>query len=328
LAQNYQQAIDDFQQLKTENPNFTPAHDWLAKCYKRIKQLTDAEEILKEAVSISPKAVLRQQMLGEIALINHHEEIAESAFSKAVQHGRHSVYKHPSNYTNLAKVTADNHDGLSGLQVLKQIKRDFKNDPKADFYQASAESLIHEAMGNSDLAKISLDKAAELHKSFDPGEDTDCALELAKTYKSHGMEEESIELLKIAVLNNHTDEQLLDEVKLTISALDMDEQALGTIDTIREEVATLNRRGVELAKMGQLDEAATLLKDSSKRMPANRTVNLNIALVLLMRLEREGPDPEIIDEIKSYLARVAKTDPNNSTLQKLYTRLKTILTTT
>ncbi|MCG8487897.1 MAG: response regulator [Chromatiales bacterium] len=325
LAQNYQQAIDEFHRIKTQNPNYTLAYDWLAKSHKRINQLTEAEEILKEAVSISPKAVPRQQMLGEIALVNQHQEIAESAFSKAVKHGRHSVYKHPSNYANLAKVTAENHDGVAGLQVLKQIKKDFNKDAKADFYQASAESLIHEAMGNSDLARTSLDKAADLQKSFDQSEDSDCALELAKTYKNFGMEEESLELLKGAILNNHTDEQLMDEVKLTISSLDMDEQAVGTIDTIREEVATLNRKGVELAKNGQLDEATKLLKETSTRMPANRTVNLNIALVLLMSMEREGPSPAMIDEIKGYLARVAKADPNNNTLQKLYARLKTML---
>ncbi|MEJ2620360.1 MAG: response regulator [Candidatus Thiodiazotropha sp.] len=324
-TEQYQQAIHEFQSIKTANPNYTPAYDWLAKSHKRLNQLSEAEETLKEAVSISPKAVLRQQMLGEIALINQHDDIAESAFSKAVQHGKHSVYKHPSNYANLAKVTADNHDAVAGLKVLKQIKQDFKQDAKADFYQASAESLIHEAMGNTDLARASLDKAAELQKSFDQTEDSECALELAKTYKNFGMEEQSIELLKSAVLNNHTDKLLMDEVKLTITALDMDEQAIGAIDTIREEVASLNRKGVELAKNGQLDEAAKLLKDTSARMPANRTVNLNVALVLLMAIEREGPTPAMIDEIKGYLAKVAKADPNNATLQKLYARLKIMI---
>ncbi|MCG7898871.1 MAG: response regulator [Candidatus Thiodiazotropha weberae] len=328
LIQNYQQAIDEFQRIKSQNPNYTPAYDWLAKSHKRANQLSEAENILKQAVSISPKAVPRQQLLGEIALVNQHQEIAESAFTKAVQHGRHSVYKHPSNYANLARVTADNHDGASALLVLKQIDLDFNNDPKADFYQASAESLIHEAMGNSDLARASLGKAAELQKSFDQSEDSDCAIELAKTYKNFGMEEESVELLKGAILNNHTDEELMDEIKLTISSLEMDEQTLGTIDSIREEVLTLNRKGVELAKSGQLDEAAKLLKETSTRMPANRTVNLNIALVLLMSMEREGANPNMIDEIKGYLARVAKADPNNSTLQKLYGRLKIMMAKT
>ncbi|MCG7968410.1 MAG: response regulator [Candidatus Thiodiazotropha taylori] len=328
LAQDFQQAIDEFQRIKSQNPNYTPAYDWLARSHKRANQLSEAEDILKEAVSISPKAVPRQQLLGEIALVNQHQDIAESAFTKAVQHGRHSVYKHPANYANLARVTADNHDGPSALQVLKQIDKDFSEDPKADFYQASAESLIHEAMGNSDLARASLEKAAALQKSFDQIEDSECAIELAKTYKNFGMEEECVELMKGAILNNHTDEELMDEIKLTISSLEMDEQTLGTIDSIREEVVALNRKGVELAKSGQLDEAAKLLKETSTRMPANRTVNLNIALVLLMSMEREGPSPGMIDEIKGYLARVAKADPNNTTLQKLYGRLKTMLSKT
>ncbi|MES9866840.1 MAG: hypothetical protein ABW157_16010 [Candidatus Thiodiazotropha sp. LLP2] len=58
-------------------------------------------------------------------------------------------------------------------------------------------------------------------------------------------------------------------------------------------------------------------------MPSNKTVNLNIALVLLMGMERHGSSSERIDEIKSYLARVAKIEPDNPKLQKLYSRLKT-----
>jgi tetratricopeptide (TPR) repeat protein len=180
-------------------------------------------------------------------------------------------------------------------------------------------------MGNADLAKVTLEKASKLQRSFDQSKDSDCTIDLAKTYKNLNKEDECLELLKIAILNNHTDEQLMDEIKLTMRLLGIDEEAIGTIDSIREEVASLNRKGVELAKNGQLDEAEKLLKETSARMPANKTVNLNIALVMLMNMERDGPNPELIDEIKDYLARVAKSDPNNTTLQKLYDRLKAML---
>ncbi|MES9928923.1 MAG: tetratricopeptide repeat protein, partial [Candidatus Thiodiazotropha sp. 6PDIVS] len=141
--------------------------------------------------------------------------------------------------------------------------------------------------------------------------------------KNFGMEDKSIELLKDTVLNDHTNENLVDEVKMTMAALNMDDQTLDSIETIRKEVASLNRKGVELARNGQLEEATKLLKETSSRMPSNKTVNLNIALVLLMGMERHGSSSERIDEIKSYLARVAKIEPDNPKLQKLYSRLKT-----
>jgi predicted Zn-dependent protease len=76
-----------------------------------------------------------------------------------------------------------------------------------------------------------------------------------------------------------------------------------------------------------LEEAISLLKETSERMPANKVVNLNTALVLLMDMERKNFSVESIDEINVYLNRVAKAEPNNPTLKKLQTRLKTAIQT-
>lgn len=322
--QHYSDAITEFLKLKTEFPNYTPAYDWLAKSHKSLRQFNEAQEILKQAVSISPKAVLRQQMLGEIALYNQDDQTAEAAFSRAVNYGKHSIYKHPSNYANLAKVSAKNHEGAAGLDVLKKMARDFSHDPVADLYRVTAESLVHDSMKNQDLALEALNRAAAIYETIDHDKTSELSIEMAKTYMNFDMQEKSVKLLKDAVLNNHTDEHLMEEVKLTLTHLNIDEQTLGSIDSIREEVASLNRKGVELARNGQLEEAINLLRETSSRMPANKTVNLNISLVLLMIMDREGISQEKVDEIKSFLARVAKNDPDNSTLKKLYSRLKSM----
>jgi tetratricopeptide (TPR) repeat protein len=326
LEKRYDDALIEFQKLKEQHPNHIAAYDWLAKSQKNLNQLTEAQETLQEAVKISPKAVLRQQLLGEIALLNQNDQIAENAFSKAVKHGRNSVYKHPSNYANLAKVTTKTQKGEAGLKLLKEMQKEFKDNPKADLYRTTAESIIHENMGKPELAKAALDQAAAIYKNLDQDNISDCSIELAKTYKNFNMTDESVELLKKTVLNNHSDDSLMDEIKLTMASLDIDEQSLGSVDAIREEVASLNRKSVELARKGQLEEAIKLLKETSVRMPANKVVNLNTALVLLMEMEREQTTIERIEEIKAYLQRVAKTDPNNLTLKKLNNRLKTAIT--
>jgi CheY-like chemotaxis protein/lipopolysaccharide biosynthesis regulator YciM len=316
-----------FEKLIEQFPNYTAAYDWLAKCYKSLNQLAEAQQTLQKAAEISPKAVRRQQMLGEVALLNKDDKVAESAFTKAVSHGRHSVYKHPSNYANLAKVSAKTQNGETGLKVLKDMKREFHKEPKADLFMATAESVIHEAMGKPDAAKAALERAAEIYENLDDNSSTDCSIELAKTYKTLDMEEKSIELLKAAVINNHTDDSLIDEIKQTMTSLEIQEDALGSIDAMRDEVASLNKKGVALARKGELEEAINLLKETSERMPANKVVNLNTALVLLMDMERKNFSINNIDEINVYLNRVAKAEPNNPTLKKLQTRLKTAIQT-
>jgi tetratricopeptide (TPR) repeat protein len=320
----YSEAQVQFKGLTEQHPNYTAAYDWLAKCYKSQNQLAEAQQILQAAVEVSPKAVLRQQMLADVALLNQDDQAAEAALSKAVKHGRHSVYRDPSNYANLAKVSAKTKDADAALKVLREMKREFQKEPKANLYMATAESVIQEGMGNQQAAKESLERAAEIYQTLDEGTSSDCSIELAKTYKTMDMEEKSVELLKKVIQNNHTDDGLMDEIKQTMSVMDIAESALGSIDAMREEVASLNKKGVELARNGDLAGAITLLKQTSERMPANKVVNLNTALVLLMGMERDNFSVSNADEINTYLERVAKAEPNNPTLNKLQDRLKSM----
>lgn len=326
IDKKYEEAQAHLQTLIEHHPNYTESYDWLAKTYKALNQLNEAQTTLLTATEISPKVVLRQKMLGEIALLNDDMKVAEAAFTKAVHHGRHSVYKHPSNYSNLAKVTAITQKGEAGFKVLKNMKREFSKDTQAHLYMATAESVIHETMGNHEAANASLQQAADIFGNLDHSLSSDCAIEMAKTFNTFNMTDKATELLQKAVLNNHTDESLLDEIKLTMVCMDMQEDVLGSIDTIRQEVASLNKTGIELARNGKLEEAVTLLKQTAERMPANKIVNLNTALVLLMDMERKNLSTECIDEIQIYLERVSRIDPNNQTLRKLKDRLETAIT--
>ncbi|MCU7849573.1 MAG: response regulator [Candidatus Thiodiazotropha sp. (ex Lucinoma kastoroae)] len=327
LEKKYTEAQSNLQTLIEHHPNYTASYDWLAKTYKALNQLNEAQATLQTATEISPKVVLRQKMLGEIALLNDDMKVAEAAFTKAVQYGRHSVYKHPSNYSNLAKVTAITQQGEAGLKVLKNMKREFSKDTQAPLYMATAESMIHETMGNHEAANASLQQAADIFETLDHRLSSDCAIEMAKTFNKFNMTDKATELLQNTVLNNHTDESLLDEIKLTMVSMDMKEDVLGSIDAIRQEVASLNKTGIELARNGKLEEAVTLLKQTAERMPANKVVNLNTALVLLMDMERNNLSTEGIDEIQIHLKRVSRADPNNQTLQKLKDRLETAIKT-
>ena len=325
LGKRYEEALNVFQTLIENHGQYAAAFDWMAKTYKCLDQMDAAQKALQRAAEISPKAVRRQQMLGEIALHNQDTKTAEAAFTNAVRHGRHSVYKNPSNYANLAKVSAVTKQGHVGLKILKDMKREFGKDPQADFYLASAESVIHETMGNSEASKESLQRAASLYEDLDHQTDSGLSIELAKTYSKLGMNDKAVDLMQHTVLNNHADEELMSEIKTTMVSMGVQEEALNTIDTLRQEVAALNNKGVELARHGQLEEAIELLEKTAERMPGNKVVNLNAALVLLMEMERQGNSPQAIARIEHYLERVERADPNNQTLKKLHGRLQSLL---
>jgi tetratricopeptide (TPR) repeat protein len=324
LDNRYEEAQGEFQALIANQPSYTAAYDWLAKSCTALDQLEAAQEALQSAAEISPKAVRRQQMLGEIALKNQDSQTALNAFSKAVKHGRHSVYKHPSTYANLAKVTATTKQGDAGLKVLRDMKREFIRDPQADFYMATAESEIQDGLGNTEASKASLERATSIYQELDHHNDTDCSLEMAKAYNRMGMQEKAVDLMQNVVSNNHTNEELLSEIKSTMRAMGLKQEILGSIDEIRNEVAELNNRGVELAKQGKLAEAIQLLEETSERMPGNRVVNLNTALVLLLDAENRPFTKEDSSRIQRYLKRVEAIEPGNRTLKKLQQRFKSL----
>ena len=321
LEKRYQEAMEVFNTLIEEQATYTSAYDWLARCCKALDQLPEAQAALQTAAELSPKTVRRQQLLGEIAMQNSDPKTAKTAFGNAVKHGRHSVYKHPSAYTNLAKVTAADQQGEQALKVLRDMKREYRHDPEADFYMATAESEIHQDMGNEEASKTSLERATELYKQIDQSNNTSCSLEMAKAYQRLGEEEKAVALMQSAACNNHTDDELLNDIKQTMRSMGVTTERVNAIDQLRREVAELNNRGVELAKSGQLQEAIALLEETAGRMPGNRVVNLNAALVLLMDVEQRTATAEEFRKIQYYLQQVAAIEPDNPTLNKLQKRL-------
>jgi predicted Zn-dependent protease len=150
---------------------------------------------------------------------------------------------------------------------------------------------------------------------------------MAKTYGRLGMTDKAVDLMQHTVLNNHSDDVLISEIRTTMESMGVHQDALASIDSLRKEVAALNNKGVELARQGRLGEAVELLQKTAERMPANKVVNLNAALVLLMELEQKTITNDAIARIERYLERVKRTEPGNKTLNKLRNRLQAMTKT-
>jgi len=103
-TQNYLEAKNIFQKTIEQVSTHVEAYDWLAKATLALGDQREAMKILAAATEISPKAILRQMELGNLALKEKDVGIATKAFKKAVQVGTNSIYQTPSNYTKLAKI--------------------------------------------------------------------------------------------------------------------------------------------------------------------------------------------------------------------------------
>lgn len=313
----YAEARQVFEKLIEENERFMAAYDWLAKTFQMLDESADAEEVLKKAIGFSPKAILRQRALGELALRKGDTKVAEKAFSHAVKLGRHSVYKHPSLYANLARVKTSNHSGDEGLKVLRDLSKAFGSDKEAELYSAMTETLIQKELGNDEKAAASLAKAESLYGDMGERAAPELAMGMARACSSQGDKERANELLHQAVRNNHAEDAFLKEVGAAFEELGLENDPKALIAEIRKEIVQINNKGVQLAKSGSLSEAVGLFEEAAEGMSGNKVVNLNAARVYIMQMQEQGVDPTSLGKAREYLERVKRLDPENPTLRKV-----------
>ncbi|GAB6042204.1 tetratricopeptide repeat protein [Endothiovibrio diazotrophicus] len=317
LTGNFLEARDIFQQITQEHRTYVEAYDWLAKTMEELGDLAEAQIVLTTAVEMSPKAILRQKALGEVAMKNDDFELAERAFRKTVRLGRESVYRSPTDYTKLARSLSRTNSSQEALKVLHSVRKEFDGDKEAALHAAMAEGAVFKTMGRESEAYRAFEEATKLYEGVGGKVDSEVTMEMAKAAFTVGESEKGMALMQEVVRNHHEDEKVLREAQAAFEAVGMGEEGRQVISDTKAEVVQLNNQGVRLVKEGKLEEAIHFFEDAVKAMSDNKTVNLNAAQVMLMAMQKSGKNDRYLYQVRQYLDRVRKVDPANGTFQKL-----------
>lgn len=317
-AGNYIEAKDIFQEVVDKHRTNTEAYDWLSRTLTKLGENAQAQEILATAAKLSPKAILRQQALGDLAVKNNDLEIAERAYRKAVTLGRDSVYKAPNHYTKLAKVLSKGGAGRDAIKTLDAARKEFRGDQNAMLETTLAEGLVLKEQNRENDANSAFEEASKLFDSVGAAAGSELTMEMAKTCFLFGDKERGMRLMEDVVRNHHEDESVRQEAQQAFEAAGLGEEGKQVIATTTKEVVHLNNRGVNLVKQGKLEAAIELFEEAVSNMPNNRTVNLNAAQALLLFMQKKGKEDRHLYRVRQYLDQVKKVDPANSTLQKLF----------
>ena len=321
----FEDARSLFQDMIDENEDQLSAYDWLAKTLVAMDQADEAQSVLENAVELSPKAILRQKTLGEIALTNEAFECADAAFSKAVDLGKNSVFKNPDVYAKLANTKSQLDDNDDALNVIKQLEKEFGNDKEAQLFASTSQSFIYSNMGNEGLAQQHFQQAEKLFSRLGVKASTSATIEMAKACVSVGETEKGQEILMDAVRNNHDNDEVLKEVENAFHSIDPEGDIKDKIDSACSEIIRLNNQGVDLTQKGKLSEAIELFDQAATGMPGNRAINLNAAKVLILYMQKNGKDMDHVGKTRKYLDRVRKIEPDNPTLNRLQGALKKVV---
>ncbi|MBF0519291.1 MAG: response regulator [Nitrospirae bacterium] len=320
----YSDAEKTFRELIEENDMFVPAYDWLAKTLEETGDKKSAQSVLEDAVSKSPQAIFRQRALGNIAYSNKDFDTAETSFNNAVEIGKTSLFQDSSDYVQLAKVYVKKGDTGRALDMIDEARGDFIGSDEIMLQTTLLESSIYADTQQHDKALDYLKEAEKISNNYDGKVPPELAIELSGAFIKAGEKEKGMELMKLIVQNNHSDNSILKKVQGTFDDLGMTDEGVAFVANTKAEIIRVNNKGVELINKGMLTEAIDLFDKAADGMPSNFIINLNALRAIVGYIVKKGKDKSYIDRCEKYIERINVIEPNNIKFQQLVGRYRNI----
>ncbi len=325
MQEDYEEAIEVFEGLVKDNASNVAAYDWLAKTYEALGELGQAQETLNIAVAKSPKSLLRQRKLAEIAYQNEDLETATMAYENAIQVGQHSCYKAADDYNGLARTYLDDGKNDNAMQVVGKIQKDFKKDARAEMVAAVTEGMVHSKNGDTEAASKAVQGALALYNQHPQQLSNDIALELTGLCLTTDNEDAADAITQNLIRNNHDNQSLIEKTKKIYASAGRAEAGDALIDKTTSEIVELNNNGARLLKEGKLEESIELFMKAARGMPDNVVVNLNAAYSLLMQMKQTGKVKKYSSRVETYLERVHQLEPTNKKYFELLELLQKLI---
>ncbi len=289
---NFEGAIDIFEALLKDNPMFLEAYDWLSKTYEAQEKLQDVQQVLNQAVELSPQSILRQKKLAQTAEKNGNIELAEKAYKATVTLGKYSVHKSCADFTNLAKLYTKTNASAEALKTLKEMRREYINNPEAELRATTLEVELHKKLGNEDLAGQCLQKALTLNKALANSVPKDLQLDLARTCFLQDQSTQAEEILQGLIKSNIDDDSFIDDIRRMQSSIGMENHSEELIQNTKRALVTTNNKGVALFKQGKFKEAMDLFEKAMAVMPDNKTIIVNMLKIVIYDLKNNQINEE------------------------------------
>lgn len=303
---NTEQAIETFENLVDSNPMFMESYDWLSRAYQSVDLPLKAQEILNQAVELSPTAILRQKKLAESADKNNNMEVAEQAYKDVVKLGKHSIHKSSSDYSGLAKLYSRTDAGKQALKVLDDMRQEYTNSSEAELRAATLESELYKQLGDDKLSQQAFEKGQGLSESLGKNIPKDLQLDLARACYLNGESDTADKILDSLIKNHVDDDGFMDDIRSMQSSIGMENHSETLMQKTKQELIDINNQGVSLFKQGKINEAMELFEQAVNKMPDNKTIILNMAKIALHDLKASGLNEEKILRIQTFIQKAKK----------------------
>jgi tetratricopeptide (TPR) repeat protein len=287
---NVQEALSTFEDIIKDNPQNLEAYDWLANCQKQLGQTRQAQETLKNAVMISPRAILRQMELAGVSKQLNDLESAAKALRATCKLGDKSCYETPDMHLDFSRTLTDlaeSNPGKTGIRyaqeavnTLDTVRKKYR-DSKIQLQSHLVEARAQAQQNNAAASEKSLKSAQKLFNPAEMGEeDSDILIEMAHTLYSLDQAGQAD-----AILHEYA-ARFPDNSKLQAQVEELLEEPVSL--TQRIKAREFNRQGIQQYEQGQLEEAIGVFMQAIAITPNHSGLNLNFLQALLKLSGQKG----------------------------------------
>lgn len=318
-----EQAFELLRATLDDHPLYVQCHDWLARLLQLRNEPDEAQKELEAAVEISPRAVLRQLELGQLALANEDYPVAQAAFEQAMRLGRFSCYKSSDTYRQFVEVAQKNLSSAAtrenrllcskAVRALDEMRQEFSGQLSVIFDANVAESKTFTIVADDDKARSSANKAEQVLARM-PEPSGSQKLQMTEVYLDTGQARKAAD-----TLDKMRDEGIEDDLQQRFAAL---EEQLNDIN-MREVSADLNEEGVKHYEAGRYPEAIAAFDRAVRYKEAGISVMLNAVQAKVSFIEQEALDVAQLKDCYRLLRRigsVGRQDDRHDRFERLKKR--------
>lgn len=313
-----------------QSPMLPALYDAMANAQLLLGHDAAAQKTLEKAVQISPRAIRRQIQLGDLARGNNDNNVAARAFREAVDMGRTSMFKSPDNYFKLAGAL-NAQIGGGGLndrrhqdevsRTLTEVERDYSDNKGVRMRASLLNAQTLRRTGKADQAALmAADAAKQLAAEQDQILEPDAAMDIYVQLHELGQIDQAEAIMTACVECYGDDPVIMKKVEKLSNNPALVQKA--------NEARNINRLGIHLYEMGDIDKALEKFRAALMVQPRNISFALNTAQALLKLVEaepgkRDGIGPEFRKCMDS-LRNLPATDSRMPRYQQLWRRFNSM----
>jgi tetratricopeptide (TPR) repeat protein len=315
MRERFAEAQGILEDLVETNKKFVDAYDWLAKTHAAAGELQKSQQVLENAVAVSPHAVRRLRKLGETALETGDVDTAEKSMKQVVSKAKYSEFRDPEDHVKLVQTLVKKGDPVQAAAVIRDLDRSMGNQKNSQVCSAISSAMVHEYTGNEQRLNEALVQALSGCKDA-IGLSDSVKMELARNCLQNNLEEGASEVMR-EVMRNAPNNAAMAKAMAVFEKAGRGELALALAQQARQEVVDLVASGANKAKEGDYRGAVQMMVEAVNKLPDNPTVVFNAAVAVLKCLENIGWEDRLGQYALSLIDTVRRLDPVNPKLNAL-----------